>query len=105
MKDACFEVTLLKDADLTAFDKAVRDFASSLNGADTGLFYYAGHGVAVDTVVGRLEASGVRTVLIFLDSCRDNPFLTRISYRFFENYKDELFCLKIVNKTAFISGR
>jgi len=101
LKEAGFEVTLLNDADLTAFDKAVSDFATSLNGADTGLFYYAGHGVAVDgmnylipvsprindvasvkakavavdTVVGRMEASGVRTVLIFLDSCRDNPFL------------------------------
>jgi hypothetical protein len=30
--------------------------------------------VAVDTVVGRMETSGVRTVLVFLDSCRDNPF-------------------------------
>jgi len=100
LSDAGFEVTLLKDADLTAFDKAISDFSTNLNGADTGLFYYAGHGVAVngmnylipvspriddvasvkaravavDTVVGRMEASGVRTVLIFLDSCRDNPF-------------------------------
>lgn len=30
--------------------------------------------VAVDTVVGRMETSGVRTMLVFLDSCRDNPF-------------------------------
>jgi uncharacterized caspase-like protein len=100
LKDAGFEVTLLKDADLSSFDKAVSDFAIKLKGADTGLFYYAGHGVAidglnylipvspriddaasvkakavaVDTVVGRMEASGVRTVLVFLDSCRDNPF-------------------------------
>jgi len=100
LKDAGFEVTLLKDADLTAFDKAVSTFAANLKGADTGLFYYAGHGVAVDgmnymipvspriddvasvkakavavdTVVGRMETSGVRTVLVFLDSCRDNPF-------------------------------
>ncbi len=48
LKDAGFEVTLLKDADLTAFDKAVSAFAAKLKGADTGLFYYAGHGVAVD---------------------------------------------------------
>jgi len=101
LKDAGFEVTLLKDADLTAFDTAVSDFAIRLKSADTALFYYAGHGVAVDgmnymipvspriddaaavkakavavdTVVGRMETSGVRTVLVFLDSCRDNPFL------------------------------
>jgi uncharacterized caspase-like protein len=100
LKDAGFEVTLLKDADLTSFEKAVSTFATNLKGADTGLFYYAGHGVAVDgmnymipvspriddaasvkakavavdTVVGRMETSGVRTVLVFLDSCRDNPF-------------------------------
>jgi len=100
LKDAGFEVTLLKDADLTSFDQAVSAFAAKLKGADTGLFYYAGHGVAVDgmnylipvspriddlasvkakavavdTVVGRMESSGVRTVLVFLDSCRDNPF-------------------------------
>ena len=30
--------------------------------------------VAVDTVVGKMEATGVRTALVFLDSCRDNPF-------------------------------
>ena len=30
--------------------------------------------VAVDTVVGRMEGSGVRTVLVFLDSRRANPF-------------------------------
>jgi uncharacterized caspase-like protein len=100
LKDAGFEVTLLKDADLTTFEKAVAAFATSLKGADSGLFYYAGHGVAVDgmnylipvspriddeksikakavavdTVVGKMEGSGVRTVLVFLDSCRDNPF-------------------------------
>jgi len=100
LKDAGFEVTLLKDADLTTFEQAVSDFAARLKGADTALFYYAGHGVAVDgmnymipvspriddaasvkakavavdTVVGRMETSGVRTVLVFLDSCRDNPF-------------------------------
>jgi uncharacterized caspase-like protein len=100
LRDAGFEVNLLKNADLTAFEKAVTDFAGSLRGADTGLFYYAGHGVqvngmnylipvspriddaasvkakavAVDTVVGRMEISGVRTALVFLDSCRDNPF-------------------------------
>ncbi len=48
LKDAGFEVSLLKDADLTNFDKAASTFAANLKGADTGLFYYAGHGVAVD---------------------------------------------------------
>lgn len=78
----------------------MREFASLLQGAETGLFYYAGHGVqidqvnylipinpriensddviiraiAVDSVVARMGQSGVRTALMFLDSCRDNPF-------------------------------
>jgi uncharacterized caspase-like protein len=30
--------------------------------------------VSVDTVVGKMEATGVPTILVFLDSCRDNPF-------------------------------
>lgn len=97
---AGFEVRLVKDADNLAFDQAVRQFAADLKGAGTGLFYYAGHGVQleganylipvrprmedvptvkarampVDTIVGLMEQSGVPTVLLFLDSCRDNPF-------------------------------
>ncbi|MCX7024544.1 MAG: caspase family protein [Spirochaetes bacterium] len=93
-------MTLVKDASLEAMEKAVNDFFARLKGADTGQFYYAGHGVAidgmnylipvspriddaasvrskavsVDAVVGRMEATGVRTALVFLDSCRDNPF-------------------------------
>ena len=100
LKDSGFEVTFVKDASLVVLEKAVNDFAARLKGADTGLFYYAGHGVAVDgmnylipvspriddvasvksravavdVVVGKMEATGVRTTLVFLDSCRDNPF-------------------------------
>ena len=29
-------------------EKRVRAFAEALNGADVGLFYYAGHGLQVD---------------------------------------------------------
>lgn len=100
LKAADFSVTLVTDADSAAMDQAVAQFARDLKGADTGLFYYAGHGVqvdgvnflipvspriddaatakakslAVDTVVAKMEQSGVRTALVFLDSCRDNPF-------------------------------
>ncbi|MEI6385288.1 MAG: caspase family protein [Spirochaetota bacterium] len=48
LKESGFEVSLVKDASLEAMDKAVNDFAAWLKGADTGLFYYAGHGVAID---------------------------------------------------------
>ena len=99
-KDSGFEVSLVLNTSLEALEKAVDEFAAKLGGAETGLFYYAGHGVqvggfnylipvspriddeasvksravAVDVVVGKMEASGVRTALVFLDSCRDNPF-------------------------------
>jgi uncharacterized caspase-like protein len=44
--------TLVGDAaqlnlDKAAFDKAVQEFGTKLQGADVGLFYYAGHGVQV----------------------------------------------------------
>ncbi len=95
-----FEVKLVKDASLESMEKAISEFAISLKGADTGLFCYSGHGVAVeginylvpitpvidspilvksravavDVIVGKMESIGVRTALIFLDCCRDNPF-------------------------------
>ncbi len=100
LRETGFEVCLVKDADSAAFERAVIDFVSSLKEAETGLFYYAGHGVQVDgmnylipvspriddtitvkarampvdVIVGRMETSGVKTALVFLDSCRDNPF-------------------------------
>ena len=100
LQESGFEVQLLKNTTLEVFERAVNDFTATLKGADTGLFYYAGHGVAVDgmnylipvspriddvasvksravavdSVIGKMEATGVRTTLVFLDSCRDNPF-------------------------------
>lgn len=100
LKEAEFDVMMVKDADLVSFEKAVNEFSAGLTGADTGLFYYAGHGVqvdgmnylipispriddmssvkaravSVDMIVGKMETSGVRTALVFLDSCRNNPF-------------------------------
>jgi len=35
------------DLDKAAFDRAVQDFGAQLQGADVGLFFYAGHGVQV----------------------------------------------------------
>jgi caspase domain-containing protein/F5/8 type C domain-containing protein len=97
--------TLVGDAaqlnlDKAAFDKAVQDFGTKLQGADVGLFYYAGHGVQmrganylvpinanptreadVDfqmldaaLVLRQMEGSGTRLNLVILDACRNNPF-------------------------------
>jgi uncharacterized caspase-like protein len=90
----------LIDLDKPAFDSAVQRFGKVLQGADVGLFYYAGHGVQVrganylvpvganpvreadidfemlDTalVLRQMEASGTRLNLVILDACRNNPF-------------------------------
>lgn len=100
LRSCGFEVSLALDAGQASFEKAVEDFGAALRGAEVGLFYYAGHGVqadginylipvspridsaaslkvsaiAVDRVVGEMESTGVRTALVFLDCCRDNPF-------------------------------
>jgi hypothetical protein len=86
--------------DKKAFDSAVRNFGSQLQGADVGLFYYAGHGLQVRganylvpiganptreadidfeledvaLVMRQMEAAGTRLNLVMLDACRNNPF-------------------------------
>jgi Caspase domain len=88
------------DLDKAALDRAVRTFGSELQGADVGLFYYAGHGLQVrganylvpiganpireadvdfeledlTLVLRQMEASGTRLNLVMLDACRNNPF-------------------------------
>jgi len=88
------------DLDKTALDRAIRTFGSQLQGADVGLFYYAGHGLQVrgtnylvpvganpareadvdfeledlTLVLRQMEASGTRLNLVMLDACRNNPF-------------------------------
>lgn len=88
------------DLDKSAFDNAVQKFGNELQGADVGLFYYAGHGLQlrgtnylvpvnanptreadvdfqmVDTavVLRQMEASGTKLNVVMLDACRNNPF-------------------------------
>jgi len=91
------------DLDKAAFDRVVQDFGAQLQGADVGLFFYAGHGVQVrgtnylipvdanptreadvdfqmlDTnlVMRQMEGAGTRLNLVILDACRNNPFSGR----------------------------
>jgi hypothetical protein len=93
-----FEVMLGYDLDQTRFARIIDDFARALDGADVGLFFYAGHGLQIneknylvsteaklestflvpsetielDAIV-RLMESKTGTNLIFLDACRNNP--------------------------------
>ena len=100
LKDAGFDVILRTDQDLAGMERALADFQTLMKEKDTALFYYAGHGVQVDgenylipvkediqssaqaksksvsldDILDRVKTAGVKTVLIFLDACRDNPF-------------------------------
>ncbi|MFT3987053.1 caspase family protein [Aestuariivirga sp.] len=77
----------------------IGEFADALDGADAGLFYYAGHGIAVDgrnfiipidahlDIPAKLKLEAipmddvldlmsqqVKTSILILDACRNNPF-------------------------------
>lgn len=93
-----FEVTLGKDLTYDELRDTVRAFTRSASTADMTVFYYAGHGIAVDdenyivpvdaklddpfdwefevysvSEVLRLVGRSAGPSLIFLDACRDNP--------------------------------
>ena len=88
------------DLDKAGFDGAVQSFGNQLQGADVGLFYYAGHGVQVrganylvpvganptkeadvdfqmldsNLVLRQMEGAGTKLNIVILDACRNNPF-------------------------------
>ena len=93
------------DLDKPAFEAIVKRFGLLLQGAEVGLFYYAGHGVQVHgenylvpvsanpereadvdfemlgttLVMRQMEGAHTRLNLLLLDACRNNPFGTRAS--------------------------
>lgn len=95
-----FEVIYEEDATRRKMDEAVRTFYSKLRQSETGLFYYAGHGmqvkgrnylipvdarietesdvehesIDVGRVLGKMEDAGNPVNIVILDACRDNPF-------------------------------
>ena len=97
-----FEVVAGTDLDRLAFYERIDEFARRARGAKTALFFYAGHGiqlgeanyllpvdaeqrsewslkgtaVKLDEV---LENMGSAARLVFLDACRDNPFLDAVA--------------------------
>ena len=94
-----FEVVEGRDLDFQGMRTKVREFSRKLEGADLGLFFYAGHGVQVAgenylvpvdatlenagdlgtdaielaTVLAPME-NAKRVNIVLLDACRDNPF-------------------------------
>jgi hypothetical protein len=98
LKRLGFDVELRIDGNRAQMDEAIRRFGDRLEGAQVGLFFYAGHGlqfngvnylVPVDATLGKerdldFEAVELARVLkqmeaqrrinvVFLDACRDNP--------------------------------
>lgn len=99
LKKSGFEVILAVDLDRRNFDTAMEKFVRSMDGADLSVFYYSGHGlqvggdnrivpidaqlkspsdlevetVSVKTIMSYMRSNS-KVQLVFLDSCRNNPF-------------------------------
>jgi uncharacterized caspase-like protein len=97
-----FEVTKIENADRATLVRAVVDHAQRLRGADSGVVFFAGHGMQIRGVnylmpieadprsEGEVEANalafswlmqqlsdaGVRTNVLIIDACRNNPLQT-----------------------------
>jgi len=100
LKRAGFTVTLKKDANLQEMVETIEEFGNTLKKGGVGLFYYAGHGVQVNSVnyllpisarinkesdvrfqavdagrvLAEMENANNGLNIVVLDACRDNPF-------------------------------
>ncbi len=104
LKDLGFDQIILAiNADKSAMEGAAKDFLAELRNSHAGVFYYAGHGMqlggenylipvdatiesetdvgseslALNQVLGQMEAAGNKINIVILDACRDNPFVRR----------------------------
>ena len=103
LRDLGFEVIEGNDLGKRALERKIGAFSDALDGAGVGLFYYAGHGLQVDgrnfivpvdarlDVPAKLRLETVQiddildimeqqttTSLVFLDACRNNPFVRKL---------------------------
>jgi len=95
-----FSVTRLENANRSQMRAALRDFGARIQEGGVGLFYFAGHGMAVaghnyliptgadihaedevatesldiDAVLSKMETAHNRLNILILDACRNNPF-------------------------------
>ncbi len=100
LKKLGFSVTTVRNADLRRMRTAIDEFTALLGPGSLGFFYFAGHGVQVNSVnyllpvdfsatseddvpyeaypanrvQAKLEGSGARLRVMVLDACRNNPF-------------------------------
>jgi uncharacterized caspase-like protein len=99
-----FDVIEGTDLTKSEMESRIRTFSDKLTGSDVGLFFYAGHGLAVDgknflapvdaslksdadvdfetvelnLVLKQMERNS-RLSLVFLDACRNNPLATSLA--------------------------
>ncbi|NID10217.1 caspase family protein [Fibrivirga algicola] len=99
LTDMGFDVMLFTDLDKRKLRKAIEDFGFRLKGYQVGLFFYAGHGIALngqnylvpidaspqsasdiefdcepaDRIVSKMEDARTTNIIV-LDACRNNPF-------------------------------
>jgi uncharacterized caspase-like protein len=99
-----FEVIDGTNLSKAEMEQRIRSFSAKLDGADVGLFFYAGHGFQVDgknflapidarlksdadidfeavelnLVLKQMERNS-RVSIVFLDACRDNPLATNLT--------------------------
>ncbi|MEP0951101.1 MAG: caspase family protein [Paracoccaceae bacterium] len=103
LEELGFEVIVATDLSLRAFRSSLLEFATAMEGANTSLFFYAGHGVQVndenhlipiDAQISRVRSLADETItvnrivglmnqftdtsIVLLDACRDNPLTSDI---------------------------
>jgi uncharacterized caspase-like protein len=104
LRNLGFDVVSGENLDRTAMTNELRQFADKANNADVALFFYAGHGLqlegenyllpvdsnpktAMDVKLGSAidinvllneTMSTAKVKLVFLDACRDNPFVAQL---------------------------
>jgi len=100
LKKTGFEVEHHTNINRKQMREAIRSFGDKLRQADTGLFYFAGHGIqikgrnylipiavdvqsadevqdeSIDTsaILRKMESAGNAVNIVILDACRNNPF-------------------------------
>ncbi|MBV9561303.1 MAG: caspase family protein [Bradyrhizobium sp.] len=104
LRNVGFEVVEGSNLTRDAMTSKLLEFGKKSQGADIAVFYYAGHGIAVDgtnyllpvdaDIKSEMDVklgsainvdltldqtlSGAKVKLVFLDACRDNPFAAKI---------------------------
>jgi len=96
-----YDARLLRNPNSETIRRAVEEFVDAAGGAEAAVVYFSGHGqqvngesyfspadagpninafadhLSVTAILARLQAAGVRTKIVFVDACRNNPYTSR----------------------------